>query len=307
LGIFFCVNPKIGNSSKIFAFAVLVPMGIYTVLAFSDKKSDLKRWGETGRKEIDFAVYTSVLVWLYSGFDYAGFLATEVKDPKKTYPRAMMLMVLLSVLTYILPLAASFSVTTNPDHYSEGSFPQIARDILGWGDWLSYLLIGGALFSNMGVYLVYIHTSSSALSALSEKGNAPAFFSKKLPKFGSPWVAITFYSFTTIFWTLFDFSLVVEVETVLYCIHAIILVLTFFKLRVSEPHVERPFRVPGPLPLLAVCYMPSVAIACLNIYFTNWFENIVGFSLVIFLVGCYFSKHYYTEWKNLKLSRFAYI
>jgi len=294
----------IGNFSKIFAAGVLLPMGIYTVLALLDKKVDLSRWGQTtmtGGIEPDYGVYTSVLVWLYSGFDYAGFLATEVKDPSTTYPRAMILMVILSMLTYILPLAASLAVTTDVSYYIEGSFPTIASEVLGWGDWLRYLLIGGALFSNLGVYLVYIHTSSNALAALGEKGDAPSIFAKKLPLVASPWVAITFYSFTTIFWTLFDFSVVVEVETVLYCVHAIVLVLTFFRLRISDPDTKRPFRIPGPLVVLAICFLPAVGIALVNIIFTHWFEMIVAFGLLVFLVSCYFTKNFYNKWKNLTL------
>jgi len=40
------------------------------------------------------------------GWDSASTIATEVHDPQKTYPRAMLLAVLIVSLTYILPVLA---------------------------------------------------------------------------------------------------------------------------------------------------------------------------------------------------------
>lgn len=59
----------------------------------------------------------------------------------------------------------------------------------------------------------------------------------------TPWVSLLLFSLTTMIWTQFDFSVVVEVETVLVCLHYLGLVSTFLKLRYSQPDMHRPFKV----------------------------------------------------------------
>jgi len=95
------------------------------------------------------------------------------------------------MLVYLFPLAAALGITNDPNNFYEGSFPSIAN-MLSFGTWLGYTLIAGALFSNMGVYLVYIHTSSNALCSLAEKGDAPNIFGWKLFRFNTPWFAVFF-------------------------------------------------------------------------------------------------------------------
>jgi len=201
------------------------------------------------------------------------------------------------MLVYLFPLAAALGITNDPNNFYEGSFPSIAN-MLSFGTWLGYTLIAGALFSNMGVYLVYIHTSSNALCSLAEKGDAPNIFGWKLFRFNTPWFAVFFYSITTQFWTTFDFSLIVEVETVLYCIHVIILISTFFKLRYSFPDMERPFRIRGPIVLLLICSLVPIAIAVANIAITGWFENVLAILLMGIVITSYFIKMYYEVYKS---------
>jgi len=192
-------------------------------------------------------------------------------------------------MTYLLPIAVSLAITTDPNDYSDGTFPHIA-DSMGWGRWISWIMLVGALTSNFGTYQVYLHTSSTALYSMSLSGDAPPIFKRTLPKFDTPWVAITFFSITTALWCLFDFSVVVEVETVLYCLHVCVLITTFFRLRFIAPDMERPFRFRGPLWLLMpLCAFPC-SIAIFNISITNWFATLMGLGMLTALATSFWIK-----------------
>lgn len=64
------------------------------------------------------------------------------------------------------------------------SFTLIAEDLLSWGAWVPKMIVVGAMFSNAGSYLAYLHTSATGLAAMSEKGDAPAIFSWRIRYFG---------------------------------------------------------------------------------------------------------------------------
>jgi len=276
-------------------------MILFTAFCFTYAGIDFKSWLKTDKEDYNveegLELYTSVLLWLYGGYDYSGFLADETKRPTVTYPKALTLSVFITMFVYLLPMAAALAVTSDPNDFTEGSFPKIA-DMLGKGPWLGYTLIAGALFSNLGVYLVYIHTSSNALCSLAEKGDAPAIFAYKLKRFNSPWVATLFYSISTQFWTTFEFPQIVEVDTVLYCVHVIILIATFFKLRFSYPNMDRPFRIPGPNWFLLLCSIIPFCIAIGNICITNEFEIVLALLLMLVVITCYFIKRDYHLYKT---------
>jgi amino acid transporter len=65
------------------------------------------------------------------------------------------------------------------------SFVLIAEDLLNWGIWLPRLIVVGAMFSNAGSYLAYLHTSATGLAAMAEKGDAPAILAWKVRYFGT--------------------------------------------------------------------------------------------------------------------------
>jgi hypothetical protein len=70
---------------------------------------------------------------------------------------------------------------------------------------------------------------------------------------------------TTAILDLSEFSFLVEIEALLYGVHAVILTLTFAKLRLKEPNLHRPFRIPfGKFGAAVTCFFPC-CVALLNI------------------------------------------
>ncbi|KAL6063441.1 proline dehydrogenase [Balamuthia mandrillaris] len=251
---------SVGNSSSILTMITLVPFGIFVVLGYSSDSFDFSRLLATSRddgKPWDLALYLSVLVWATCGFEYSGFLAGDVKNPKRTFPMAMFGTVILMLLTYLMPMSTSIGVASSISEIKEGAYPKLAEE-LGYGDWPGWLMVGGGLGSTLGTYLAYLHTSSTALRSMANEGFAPSIF-RAFPEHRTPYVALVFFSLTTCVLILFEFEVLVQIESFLYCIHAIILCSSLPRIRMKRPELERPFSLPFGkvgaivLPLLPAC------------------------------------------------------
>ena len=61
------------------------------------------------------------------GWDNASTIATEVDRPQRTYPRAILLAVLVVALSYIIPVAAVAFTGLSPRAWETGSWTGTAR------------------------------------------------------------------------------------------------------------------------------------------------------------------------------------
>jgi amino acid transporter len=270
----------VGNSAKILTLLTLSPFVLFVILGFASKEFDGARLGSTKHAEPDYPLYFSVLLWSMCGYEYSGFLANEVQNPKKAYPLGMFGCVATMLFTYLLPVMVGIAVR-NPNHKDEPlDYPGMA-DHLGFGRWLGYMLVGGALLSNMGTFVTYLSTSSQALAALAKEGKLPRWMASEFPKYKTPWPSILIFVITTCILVMFDFSVIVEVESVLYCIHTIIVLTSFTRLKFVEPDLFRPFKMPfGKVGGVLFVILP-ITVSCINIYISDWTYQVTAAILVI--------------------------
>lgn len=119
----------------------------------------------------------SALYWNYSGFDAAGAYAGEIHSPKTTYPRAMILCVVMIAFTYIVPFIA-ISGADKP-HYTtwdDGSYSVIAQAV--GGTWLCVWIVVSSLFGNLGLYVAEMAKDGFQLAGMADSGLAPPFFAQ---------------------------------------------------------------------------------------------------------------------------------
>lgn len=78
-----------------------------------------------------------ICMWNYMGWDNASTIATEVKRPQRTYPRAMLLAVAVVSLSYVVPFAAMWLTGVPSSAFETGSWADLAGMMGG--------LVGGPL------------------------------------------------------------------------------------------------------------------------------------------------------------------
>jgi amino acid transporter len=187
-----------------------------------------------------------VCMWNYMGWDNASTIATEVEKPQRTYPLAVFLAVGIVTLSYVLPVAAMRLTGLSPSAWETGFWADIAG-MLGGPVLLVALTLGG-MICGFGMFNALVMSYSRLPLAMAEDGMLPKVFAKETPGGRAPWVAILFLSAC---WGLclgLGFERLVTLDILVYGGSLVLEFVALVALRVREPQLPRPFRVPGGLP-----------------------------------------------------------
>ncbi|MGB8590646.1 MAG: APC family permease [Candidatus Acidiferrales bacterium] len=195
-----------------------------------------------------------IAMWNYMGWDNASTIATEVEKPQRTYPRAMILAVVVVSLTYILPIAAMWLTGAPAAAWVTGSWADLAGMV--GGQWLRVALVLGGMMSAFGMFNALVMSYSRLPLAMAQDGMLPQIFAKKHPKTHAPWVAILACAIGWGFCLKLNFERLITIDILLYGTSLMLEFITLIALRIKEPTLRRPFRVPGGMlgaAMLGVC------------------------------------------------------
>ncbi len=226
----------------------------------------------------DLAGAISVTMWNYMGWDNASTVAQEVEDPQRTYPRAMLGATALVAFTYILPLLAVALAGLAPGQFSTGAWTDAARILAG--PLLGVAVVAGGMINGVGMFNPLMMSVTRVPFAMAEDGQAPQVLLRRT-KLGVPWVSVLACA---AIWGLalrFTFERLISIDLVLYGASLILEFIALVVLRLREPNLHRPFRVPGGLPgAIAVGIGPTLLIA-----FALWAarnEHVLGLNALLF-------------------------
>jgi amino acid transporter len=196
-------------------------------------------------------------LWLYSGYEQLSSVAEEVENPQRTYPRALAIVVPLSMATYFLPTMFSLAALGDWQKWHTGYFSDAAQ-LIG-GAWLGFVMTMAAIIGNVSLLNATVLTSTRMPSTMAEDGYLPAAFSARHPRYGTPWIAIVASSLV---YALLAQKTMVQLLTVYVWLRigvTILTVLASWRLRQTQPDLPRPFRIPwGRTGLLYVVAAPLV-------------------------------------------------
>lgn len=254
----------VGISSVIFTFLVLAPFAALVLLGAPqvDPATWLARTGD-----VEWPLLLSVVLWNTSGWDNAGCCAGEVKQPSKTYPRAMVAAVLLVMVTYLLPVAVGVGADKSWSDWKEGYFPVVGARI--GGGWLGTWLTIAALVSAAGLFNALLCTSSRVSYAMAARGTLPAPLARLHPRYATPWVAILVNSAGVAALIPFSFQELVQVDMFLYALALLLEFGALVWLRFKEPDMPRPYRIPFGTPGAVMISLPPVALCLLSMALAN--------------------------------------
>jgi amino acid transporter len=186
-----------------------------------------------------------IAMWNYMGWDNASTIATEVERPQRTYPRAMLAAVVLVTLTYIVPVAAVWMTGLAPAAWETGSWAEVAG-LLG-GPLLRVGLVLGGMISAFGMFNALVMSYSRLPLAMAQDGMLPGVFARVTKRSRSPWVAIVVCAIGWAMCLGLGFERLVTIDILLYGTSLALEFVALVALRVREPELARPFRVPGGL------------------------------------------------------------
>jgi amino acid transporter len=213
-------------------------------------------------------------MWVYSGYESMSTVAGEIKDPQ-VIPRATMITVPLIMATYILPTMGGLaSLGQWSDWASEGglSYGDVVTQV---APSLGLFFVFIAIIAQFSIFNTYIASGSRGFFALAEDNLAPKILVKCSKDRGVPYIAVLSLGIFSLVMCMFPFSVIVVVDVMLFMSAYALIFIAACILRVREPDLPRPFKVPvGTKVFIAMC-IPSLIIIFVA-FFINGTDYFVG-------------------------------
>jgi amino acid transporter len=208
-------------------------------------------------RHVDLLGGVLIAMWNYMGWDNLSTIAGEVESPQRTYSRAMFGAVILVVASYVLPVAAVARTGIDPNSWTTGGWVDIAQ-FIGGGTLAAAVGVAG-MIGAIGTFSGLMLSFTRLPPVMAEDGYLPRVFTR-LDRKGAPWVAILVCA---ILWGIcfplgFEKSLILDV-----LLTGLSILLEFWALvalRIREPELKRPFRVPGGIAGAIAIGVPPMAL-----------------------------------------------
>jgi amino acid transporter len=199
-----------------------------------------------------------IAMWNYMGWDNLSTIAGEVEAPRHTYTRVMGGAVVLVVLSYVLPVAAVARTGIDLDRWTTGGWVDIGR-LLG-GEVLAVAIALAGVIGAVGSFGALMMSFTRLPLVMAEDGYLPQVFACRQKRTGAPWVSILICAgFWAICYPLgFERSLILDV-----LLTGLSILLEFWALvalRIREPKLLRPYRIPGGIAGTVAIGLPPLAL-----------------------------------------------
>ena len=252
----------VGRSAVVMVVVLLGPVVVLIVAAFWPQP--LADGANAQPVEVDYVAGILVAMWNYMGWDNASTIAGEFKRPQRTYPLAMAGALLLVVLTYVLPVMAASRTGIDPANWKAGSWVDVGTALAG--PWLGVAIALGGMIGALGTFNSLVMSYSRIPMVLAEDGYLPAVLARRHSKTKAPWVAILACAAAWGLALQLSLPRLFALDVILYGLSLLLEFAALLALRIREPALARPFRVPGGTLVAAILGFGPALLIGLAIY-----------------------------------------
>jgi amino acid transporter len=216
------------------------------------------------------AVGISIALWNYIGWDNPSTVQGEVKDPSRTYPRALAFALPLVTIGYFVPLLTTLGAS-DWTTWTEGGWPQIAASAAGnAGRWLAIWIALGGMISALALFNALLLGYSRIPFVLADDGLLPKALAK-LDVHGTPRTAVIV---SAVFYSLFAlvaFGKLIVADVLLYSVALFLEFGALIQLRKTEPSLRGVFRIPlGRTGVAVLAALPMIVlVGVIGVSFTD--------------------------------------
>jgi len=238
---------SVGDSSVVTGIVMLAPFAVVTVYG-------VFRHGVSGGSAVplhNVDVLGGILVsmWNYMGWDYASTVANEVDRPQRTFPLATGCAVALVALSYVLPVGAVALTGLDANRWSTGGWADVARAVIpvGLAGPIAVVITIGGMLGAWGTLNAQMMQYSRLPAVMADDGLLPSFFSLRHPKTGAPLAGILACAVAWMLCLGLSFVKLIVLDVLLTGLSLLLEFAALVALRIREPELPRPYRVPGGL------------------------------------------------------------
>jgi len=240
-------------ANTIFALVTIAGLGIIIFLGITIDVEEPIDYFDAPNGVTGIILAFVLIFFAFIGFEDMANVAEEVKKPKKTLPRAIILSIIITGVIYILVSLSAVRIL-NWEELSQSAAPlaDIATRGLGNNGGITMSVI--ALFATASTVLITLVAGARILYGMAKSNSLPSIFAKIHPKTGTPWIAVIGILVTSVVFALIgDIVIVANIVVFAIVITFAMINLSVILLRYVKPEDERPFRVPlnvGKFPIL---------------------------------------------------------
>jgi APA family basic amino acid/polyamine antiporter len=275
------------NLTTLLKFGLFMVLVILAFLFGKGRMANIAEGRPVGKVQLwTAATQLFYVMFAYSGWNAASYVAGEVKNPAKTLPRSLLLGTSLVILLYLaLNLAFAYSVPLAMVGFENAErVPQLAVENL-FGSKTSgvfSIAIGLAFLATVSAFVI---TGPRIYYAMARDGLFPSIAGRLSTKGRIPVYAMLAQSACAII-ILFvtDFQNIYKYAAVGQSLFALMFIAAVYVLRWRRPDMERPFHVPG-YPLVPAIFMAVTLFMFAAVFtFSDWRKPSL-YSLGSILVG----------------------
>lgn len=252
----------VGAVSTLLSILVLFAFGLVAVVGFTNWQTNpfvpFIPPGQSLLQSIGYGL--AIGMWVYSGYESMSTIAGEVKDPQ-VIPRATLLTVPLIMAVYILPTMAGLaSLGQWSDWAPEGglSYTDVVTQV---APVLGIFFVFIAIIAQFSIFNTYLASGSRGFFALAEDNLAPKILVKCSKERGVPYVAVLSMGAFSLVICMFPFGVILVVDVILFMSAYALIFISAIILRIREPDLPRPFKIPiGTKTFIAMCVPPLIII-----------------------------------------------
>ncbi len=272
-------------------FTVIEAAGLILIIiiGFTISNPEPVNYTESPTGFTGIAIAFVLIFFAFIGFEDMANVAEEVKKPKKTLPRAIILSVVISGIIYVLVSLAVVRVVSW-EELSTSAAPMAFVAERGLGSGAHILLSSIALFAITNTVLITLVAGSRIFYGMAREKVFPVILKKIHFKTKTPWIAVLVIMITSIAFTFIgDIVIIANIAVFAIVITFAAVNLAVIVLRYTEPDIERKFKVPiniGKFPIL-----PLFGVG-ISIYMAFQFEievvlvgvGIIGAGIIVFIL-----------------------
>jgi amino acid transporter len=268
----------VGEGSLAMMFVMLGPFVVLTVAGFLHRGLAVAD-GHPSVSSSGLIAGLLVCMWNYMGYDNASNVGGEVENPQRTYPLGIILTIGLVAIGYVVPVVALSRTGIPSSQWTIGSWATLGGYV--GGRWLTFAIVLGGMVSSFGQFNALLMSYSRLPLAMAHDGLLPRVFARVQTKTGAPYVAIIACALLYAACLGLGFDRLVTLDVLLWGSSLVLEFLALYILRLKNPNLLRPFRVPGgKLGAALIGVLPTALLVLAGIHAEH--EQIAGMSVWLF-------------------------
>lgn len=225
----------------------------------------------------------ALIFFAFIGFEEIVKLSEEARNPERDIPRGLVISVAVSIVLYILVALSAVGVL-GWERLSESSAPFAEIAFVAFGESASLVLSVIALFATANTVLLMLLAASRIAYGMAEENSLPRFLARVHLRTRTPWASIlAVMTLSAAFLFLGDIGLVANVTNFTLFLTFIFINAALVILRLRNPEIPRPFRVP--LSLGRVPIIPIAGLATCALMITQLSFQVIAIGIALTLAG----------------------